>query len=271
MFGAASIGARFGSVAGLLLALVAAVFGGQSVAAQSMVGAVVCEASSSITITTPESDSIVTQPTLTIQGQVAQASQIEIKVDGAFDSIIPLIVGQTSYTGSVHLSLGTHTVTATAISLCPGANGTTSVVVTHERAAATPSSGGTVDTSVDNNENQTVNSNGDTVEGSGGLGFVDSLLLPLQPLALWLNIGDFQESDVSLMPLGRAILFAVGLYLAIIGLAPVFLRRLAKNQLVISLFSSVSASKKIDHRVKALSRLVRIIGALLVISSLAFL
>jgi hypothetical protein len=269
MRGVANINVKLSGI-GISLAAVLSLLAGSSVAAQSMVGAVVCEATSTITISSPESDSIVTQPNLTIEGEVAQASQIEVEVDGVFDSIIPLTVGQTSYSGVVHLSVGTHTVKATAVSLCPGANGSASVVVTHERAVTAPSTGGNVDTSVDSSDSSDAGGSG--VSDNENLGFFGALLAPLQPLGMWLNIGDYQESDVSLMPIGRAFLFTAGLYLAIIGLTQSFLKRLAANSFVTSFFSSkMRTKKKLPYRIRTLSWLIRIVGILIIIGSVAFL
>lgn len=236
--------------------------------AQTMVGATVCGGSAStITITNPVSDSVVTDPTITIEGSVAQSSQIEIRIDDTFDSIIPLTVGQTTYSSSMHLPMGTHTITVKAISLCPGTSGTASVVVTLEEPPQVPSTGNTTDTSVGN---MTVNSDGEPmqeIKTENGFGLFNSLLQPLEPLAQWLNITPrdvADQSGQSSMTIGRAVAFTVGLYLSIIGFAPALLQALASFPPVISLLPAMN----LPRRIRYLARFGRLAGVVLIVGSL---
>lgn len=236
----------------------------------SVIGATVCTSSSTITITAPVSDSVVTDVSVPIAGTVTQASQIEIQIDGTFDSILPLTIGQTSFSGVVQLTKGTHTITATAVSVCPGANGSASVVVTYEPAVETPSTGGQTGTSTEGDKatgGVTINSEGSSVASppQSGFGFFNPILQPLKDIATWLNLNTGDSSgDMTSMPVVRALVFTGGIYLFIIGIAPSLVQVMASLPVIVSAVPAMT----LTHRMRLLSRGGRIIGLLFMIGAL---
>lgn len=236
----------------------------------SVIGATVCTNSSTITLTAPVSDSVVTTAAVPITGTVTQTSQIEIQIDGTFDSILPLTIGQTTFSGTVQLTKGTHTITATAVSICPGTNGSASVVVTYEPAVETPSTGGQTGTSTEGDKSSggvTINSEGSTVTipPQSGFGFFNPVLQPLKDIATWLNVnvGD-STGDMTSMPVTRALVFTGGIYLFIVGIAPSFLQVVASLPIIVSTVPAMT----LTHRMRLLSRGGRVVGLLLMIGAL---
>lgn len=102
----------------------------------------------SIDITQPINDSVVDQSVTTFRGTVANATQIEIEINGQYNSTIAVAVNSASFQTDVALPNGTSTVTMTANSICGGQDSSDSVVVTFQPATE-PSSGGTTPTVVD--------------------------------------------------------------------------------------------------------------------------
>jgi len=153
----------FFCAAGALLLLTfvhAAPVGAQDTA----INVAVCGVGSSaqLTIDTPPSDSVVNTPNVQISGQVANATQIDISIDGQYNSTVPLGATQTSYSTSVQLSSGTHTVSLLANDVCNNQDATASVVITYQ-PQTTPGSGGDTPTTIDNG-------GGGNGSGSGGGG-----------------------------------------------------------------------------------------------------
>jgi hypothetical protein len=110
--------------------------------------AIVCrDTPASLTITRPQSDSVINESRVTLSGDVTQSSQLEIYVDDAFNSVESLPSGTTNYTTTIQLSPGTHTVKIVAIDSCQVANAASSIVLTYQ-PISTPSVGGQVSTSV---------------------------------------------------------------------------------------------------------------------------
>lgn len=118
-------------------------------AADTTVGAAICGtgAAATLTITDPPSDSVVDQPTVVVSGEVANATQIDISIDGDYDSTLPLSPGETNYQTSVQLTTGTHTIKLEANDVCQMQDATASVVVTYQ-ARTTPGSGNETPTQV---------------------------------------------------------------------------------------------------------------------------
>lgn len=236
----------------------------------SVIGATVCTSASTITLTAPVSDSVVTDASVSIAGTVTQASQIEIQIDGTFDSILPLTIGQTSFSGTVQLTKGTHTITATAVSICPGASGSAAVVVTYEPAVETPSTGGQTGTNTEGDKSVggvTINSEGSTITSppQSGFGFFSPILQPLEGIASWLNLNTGDSSgDVASMPVVRALVFTGGIYLFVIGIAPSLVQVVASLPVIVSTIPAMT----LTHRMRLLSRGGRIIGLLLMIGAL---
>lgn len=261
-------------LAGILLVVAIISLSGSVARAQTTVGVTVCGgALPTISIVQPVSDSVVTSGTVALQGNVSQASQIEVQIDDVFDSVIQLSVGQTSYAGNVQLPLGTHTIKLTAINVCPGGNGTASVVVTYEQPPGTPSTGGTTDTEVGNGEEngvQTVNSADGTVEEDSvtGVGLPERLLVPLRDIAGWLNIdldtNDTTGEGLATMSFVQAVTFTAGTYLVVIGLAPSIAQAIASFPVVASAF----ATTPLPSRIRFLTGGARIVGSVLVIGAL---
>ena len=244
--------------------------------AGSMVGATVCTNTSTITLDAPISDSIVTTPTVTLSGSVTQASQVEVRIDGAFDNTLQLNMGQTTYSGSAQLSPGTHTIEVTAISICPGSSGTASSVVTYEVPPQAPSTGGSTPTNVGGGGA----SGGVTVDSTTGVskpgaqeqqsGLLQQIIVvPLRTIGSWLNINqrdtDYAHADsIDTMGTARAVTFGAGLYLAVIGLAPALLAPVA----ALPVLASVIPGATPPLRVRWLSRTGRIVGLLLLLGTL---
>lgn len=113
----------------------------RSVGAESIVQAIVCREGATLSIVQPISDSVVINTSLPINGMVTQATQIEVTIDGQFNSVVPLNAAATNFATTVQLSAGTHTIRLTAIDACQIANASDQVVVTYE---APPTSGGSV-------------------------------------------------------------------------------------------------------------------------------
>lgn len=232
----------------------------------STVGAVICEESSQITLTKPVSDSVVTTSTVTLEGSVDQAGQIEIKVDGMYDSTIPLSIGQKSFTGFVQLEPGTHTITITAINICQGENGVTEAVVTYQPSPQAPSKGVDTPTTVGGMTEEALLPT--DMSAREPLGVIEDILEPIGGLADWLNIdlGGGANQELSRLSVGQALALTAGMYLAIIGLAPVVLTKVAAIPFVASRLSVLPASR----RMTVLSRGVRVLGAILIIWILFF-
>lgn len=124
-------------------------------AASTSVNAAICGtgAGATLAITSPESDSVVSNPTISVSGDVTNATQIDVSIDGQYNSTVPLSAGQTSYQTSVQLSAGTHTISLIANDVCQMQDGTASVVVTYQ-AQTTPSTGQGTPTQVGENGGQ---------------------------------------------------------------------------------------------------------------------
>lgn len=213
-------------VIGLLLGVFASsLWHANPTSAQSnVIAATICTTGSTITITQPVSDSTVTEPSIPLQGTVSQANQIEVYVNDVLDSVIPLSIGQISYSSTVQVSPGTHTIKVVAINSCPGADGSASSVVTYQPPPdSTPSTGSDTPTGV-----------GDGTDGSGVVIGPDDQVqtddsqapllpkeftAPLESAMHWLNINTGDTKESATMPLWRAAAVGAGLYLVIVGVA----------------------------------------------------
>lgn len=103
----------------------------------SNISAVVCgqHSSSNLVIDQPKSDSVVSRPRVAISGQITNSTQIEILLDGQYNSTIPLTISQTTFQAAVTLARGTHTVTLVPNNICGVQEAGTSVVLTFEPPA----------------------------------------------------------------------------------------------------------------------------------------
>ncbi len=236
--------------------------------AGSIIGATVCAPSSTLTLAHPVSDSVVTESTVPLDGTVTQANQIVIKIDNVFDSIIPLTIGQTTFSSSVQLSVGTHTIEVTAVSTCPGASGSASSVVTYEAPPQTSSSTGTA-TPTDVGG---VIISHDTVDqvATGGTdqpGLLGQAAIPFQTIAGWLNVnagGDHGSPGTQTMSIGQAVVLTSGMYLSVIGMAPGLVSTVASFPVV----ANVLPSANLPTRMRWFSRGGRIAGLVMIFGSL---
>lgn len=229
-------------------------------AQQTTVAATVCESASSITLTQPASDSTAMDASIPIAGTVKQANQIEIYVDDAFDSVMPLTVGQTSFNGSVQISQGTHTIKVVAINICPGPNGSDSSVITFELPPNTSGGGTGTDTTTGEQPEIPVSSEDDVLP-----------VLPFVPreatqvfegVGQWLNIAATYEAPATpRLTLIRATTIAVGSWLLAFGIATTVVQWLGS---AIPLFANVPSTK----RSRIISWMIRGIGLLMVLGGL---
>ncbi len=256
----------FGILFGSLLATFIVV---PHVLAQTSIGATICQASSSVSFTTPLSDSVVTAATVPLAGTVNQANQIQIYVDDVFDSIIPLSIGQTTFSGSVQLTPGTHTIKAVAQTTCPGANGTASAVVTYTPPTqGTPSAGSTTPTVVNNSQtggSVRVSTSGETLPTSSSSVLMPQVLVaPFQGVLGWLNINVGDSGEAHSLSLWRAMAIGVGLYLVIFGIAAIIIQMVASLPGVALFLPTQTAS----GRIKWVSWGFRGVGLLIVVAAL---
>lgn len=235
-------------------------------AQQTTVAATVCEPSSAISLTQPVSDSTVTQPAVPLAGTVSQAAQIEVYIDEIFDSVIPLGVAQTSYTGSIQIAQGTHTIKVVAVNICPGPNGSASSVVTYTPPPSTGGDGGGTDTSAGGDKPAGDDTGPPVTSGEEPL-----LSLPFVPreaekvfedMGKWLNIvATYEAPASSRLTLLRATTIAIGSWLLAFGIATTVVQWLGS---VLPMFSDMPATR----RSKIIARIIRGIGFLMVIAGL---
>lgn len=191
-------------------------FAAPHVSANTDVYTIICVESSSVTISTPASDSTVTEGSITLSGTVSQANQIEVYIDDAFDSAIPLTIGQTDYSSLIQIPTGTHTIRTEAINSCGGINATASSVVTFTAPPSQPSIGSETPTDVEpssgvNNQSQGVA--GPAVETSvlASLPLPQSIRTPIENGLLWLGVDLTEDVGVTggrLTPARAAIVMA---------------------------------------------------------------
>lgn len=235
-------------------------------AQQTVVAATVCEPASSISLTQPVSDSTVTQSPVPLAGTVNQATQIEIYVDDIFDSVIPLGVAQTSFTGSVQLAQGTHTIKVVAVNVCPGPNGSDSSVITYTPPPSTGGGGDQTDTSAGGSGSVESETGPPVTSGEEPL-----LSLPFVPreaekvfedIGKWLNIvATYEAPASSRLTLLRATTIAVGSWLLAFGIATTVVQWLGS---VLPMFSDMPSTR----RSKIIARIIRGIGLLMVVAGL---
>lgn len=121
----------------------------QSVAAQSNVQVVICRDTqpATLSVASPKSDSVVSAATLVVSGVVSQSHQLEVYVDGAFNSIESLPPDASTYTTSIQMSPGTHVVKLVAVDACQVKNAAVELIVTYQPVSV-PSNGSQVPTVV---------------------------------------------------------------------------------------------------------------------------
>ena len=191
-----------------------------TVSAQTNIGATICAAGSTVTLTTPVSDSVVTSPTVPLSGTVTQAGQIEVYINNVFDGVIPLNMGDTTYSGSVQLASGTHTIKVVAISDCPGVNGSASSVVTYAPPPqTTPSTGGNTPTQISGGV--VISTDKTKLPGEDKRDLLPEILtVPVEKTLDWLNITNVVDTaETKGLSIWRAVMLGAGMYLLIVGMA----------------------------------------------------
>lgn len=132
----------------VMLALVTLMTHGSVVSAAPTLQAIICgDTPATLTITRPESDSVLNESEIVLTGSVSQSSQLEVYVDDAFNGVESLPATATDYETKVQLAPGTHTIRLVAVDNCQVGNGTASVVVTYQ-PISTPSVGGQITTDI---------------------------------------------------------------------------------------------------------------------------
>lgn len=232
------------------------------------VNATICASSSSVTITQPMSDSVIVDPTVAIRGTVTQASQIEVLVDGVYDGVIPLDVGQSTYESQVQLSTGTHTITLKAIDYCQSADSVATTVVTYTPPPGSSSVGDETETIAGDGDDRPQGvviggQTGEAPELSQKNPLLPAIIVePLQDILRWLNIASYDSSTTthSQLSLPRAVAIGVGAYVLLFGLAANVIKMIA----TLPMLSAYSTKRRLE----IVSRVARIAGAVLLLAGL---
>ena len=122
------------------LAMAVLLSGQPSLATGTTVATVLCNSSSGSTaelsIATPANDSVISNGSVTISGTAKDVTQVNVTVDGNYDQTIAISAGQTTYSATVNLAQGTHTIEVTGNDICNVTDPTDSVVVSYVAPAA---------------------------------------------------------------------------------------------------------------------------------------
>lgn len=104
-------------------------------AANTDIGVSICGQDSpgaSINISEPNDDSVVSTQMTRFRATVANASQVEITLDGQYVTTLAIGASQTSLQTDLTLEQGTHTIAMTALDICNTQNATDTVVITYQ-------------------------------------------------------------------------------------------------------------------------------------------
>lgn len=112
------------------------------------VQAVICKEPAQLSLAQPMNDSVVRDAAVPLSGTVRQATQLEVYVDTVLDKIIPIGAADTTFSTTVQLPEGTHTIRVVAVDICQIGNGEASAVVTYQPLVTQESSGATVPTTI---------------------------------------------------------------------------------------------------------------------------
>ena len=252
-----------------VVTLVSSVQSGYTAAAQgSAVNAIICSSGATVTLQQPVSDSIVTNPIVTISGQATQASQVEVYVNDQLDSISSIPVGQSAFSATTTVSNGTSTIKVVAVDVCQLQNGQASSVVTFNPPPENSgSNGGDIQTSLPG-QGVIIGGNYEVQPKSDDsqLPFLD--LVPpavssvFTAVSDWLNITTaFEQGDAPRLTILRAMTIAVGSWLLAFGLATTALQWVASSA---PIFKRIPKS----HRIKTIGRGVRGVGLVILIAGI---
>lgn len=254
--------------ASLCVAVAAIIFSPlvQAQSAQTMVGATVCTPASSVTLTTPPNDSVVTVPTVAVAGTALQANQVDIYIDDGIDHVVPLAMGQTAFSTTVQLTAGTHTIKVVAIDICGGADGQAAHVVTYTPPPVIPSDGGDTQTNLPGQAKATDEAPDTSDRPQANDGFLLPFLgvIEFEKFLDWLNINTADSTEGERLSLWRAIVMGAGVYLVVIGMAFTVIKLMASLPILASMLPGATQNK--------LRRWVawafRILGVLLILGAL---
>jgi hypothetical protein len=187
------------------------------VSAATQVSALVCGSDShaSLVLSQPKSDSVVADAHLTLNGTTLQASQVSTTLDGAYDQTVAVATGQSSFSLTMTLDPGTHTIAVTALDMCAQHNATSQLVITYQPAAP--------NMSATSQPASTVAAGGVTIEPQG----TSSQVLAQSPppsgvvqvftaIGASLDIGH-TTTGTPLQQAGRIVLVSAGLVLTVFG------------------------------------------------------
>lgn len=182
--------------------------------AHALVEVMICPDSSqsNIMITSPQSDSIVNEPKLSISGDVTYISQIDFFIDDVYSHTVALGYSATEFSSPVSLMPGTHTIKLTATDSCSQAMYADSVVVTYEPTTQ-PSVGENVETIVEGSSSRVNTEAQPALENSTIETFITNFIVP--PFAKITDALDISSPDAvgrELAPadVTRSMLFVAG-------------------------------------------------------------
>lgn len=127
--------AVYAKVAVVLCSLALGLGLGVPVAAEdNTVTAQVCQpdAAGQLSITAPQSDTVVRQAAVELSGDVELINQVEAYVDGSFRKVTAIASGQTTFSMTIPIPEGTHTIEVRGNQICNGEEMRDEVVVTYE-------------------------------------------------------------------------------------------------------------------------------------------
>lgn len=192
----------------------------------SQVNSLVCSGSSSnasLTVASPQSDTIVNHSPITIQGSAENISQIDTYVDAVYSGTIAISVQQTSYTLPQSLPEGTHTITLVGNDVCNYQDVSVTLVVTYYPDAPPPilvDDGVVVSPQPSESQATPVVTN-QTIDGqsptASGVTPFDDLKRVLLDMARALDFDATAQQGGRTAAIARAVLFSVGLTLLLFG------------------------------------------------------
>lgn len=223
-------------------------------------GVVLCGGQSTLTVTQPESDTVVTKSELAIKGSVGQAAQIEVLLDDEFNNVVPLDLGQTKYETIVQLTPGTHTIKLTAINMCDsGDDASVTLVVTYSPPPDRNADGEVIINPTDGTDG---NAQLNAPQGTGG--WLEPLRGVIDNGLQMLDIRSFHDTGrYSQLSVTRAIVLIIGIYLIAFGPAIHMLVRFAST---LPFIRSIEDKKSL--RVKAARWSIRAAGTILFVAAL---
>lgn len=187
----------------------------QTPPAGTEVKAVICRPSSTVSLSSPPSDSLSERAGVLVRGTVTQATQVELYVDDQFDRVVPLSSDEKSFEAELTMSPGTHTIRAVAIDFCQLKNGEGEVIVTY-----VPPGSGSVGADVPTElPGATIPSGQQGVTGYAALLPV-VLREPTEMALRWLNISTADSAQAApQLSFVRALVIAVAAYLGVFGVS----------------------------------------------------